>query len=275
MWFPMNATTAVANQRQRGATAAATSSTASSLLGPAFAALKSSAGGSSAAGQWLVGKKPATLTMSSSGRGGVLVQARMKGKKRREKEKNSCLSPSSLSLSLPPRFFFHSFSIQSGPRRREEARGRLRSLPRGLQDGPPLGDDGEEEEEEEEGGSGRGGWVLVAGVREDPAPSFRSSSPPSGGNASPYAQGDGTWAPRGEGQVRARLNTKAPNCYLFRFSVSLFYFSSSTKPKNLQQTFCDLNLSLLVFSLPLSLPTKTLSPFPAPRQDRLPRRWQL
>ena len=142
VWFPTNATTAVANQRQRGATAAATSSTASSLLGPAFAALKSSAGGSSVAGQWLVGKKPATLTMSSSGRGGVLVQARMKGKKRREKEKNSCLSPSSLSLSLPPRFFFHSFSIQSGPRRREEARGRLRSLPRGLQDGPPLGDDG-------------------------------------------------------------------------------------------------------------------------------------
>lgn len=140
---------------------------------------------------------------------------------------------------------------------------------------PPSATTGEEEEEEEEGGSGRGGWVLVAGVREDPAPSFRSSSPPSGGNASPYAQGDGTWAPRGEGQVRARLNTKAPNCYLFRFSVSLFYFSSSTKPKNLQQTFCDLNLSLLVFSLPLSLLTKTLSPFPAPRQDRLPRRWQL
>ena len=67
---------------------------------------------------------------------------------------------------------------------------------------PPSATTGEEEEEEEEGGSGRGGWVLVAGVREDPAPSFRSSSPPSGGNASPYAQGDGTWASRGAGQPR-------------------------------------------------------------------------
>ena len=140
-------------QQQRGATAATTTTSAaavSSLLGPAFAALKSSPASSLSAGQWLVGKKPATLTMSassSSSRGGVLVQARRKEKERererkREEEKTALVfALTHVFLSLSPRLVPFSL-IETDPRRREEARGRLRSLPRGVQDGPSVCDGG-------------------------------------------------------------------------------------------------------------------------------------
>ena len=61
-----------------------------------------------------------------------------KEKGKRKREKRPLLLPPSLLLSLSRLVFF----FKTGPRRREEARGRLGSFPCGMRDGPSVGDDG-------------------------------------------------------------------------------------------------------------------------------------
>lgn len=236
VWFPQTATTAAAanrqQQQQRGATATATATTTaaapSSLLGPAFAALKSTASSSSAAGQWLVGKKPATLTMSSSSRGGVLVQARERERERERTEKSRLLLSRSHACFLSPASYSSFFlqQIHAGGRRLVAVSS---PFPAACRMVPTSATTGEGEGEEGDGTGGGGGcWVLVAGVREDsPLPSSRGASPfPRGDDA----RVEGSRAPGSEeGQVRGRFWNNTPQiCFSCFVSPSTLVFFWST-----------------------------------------------